>query len=127
MRDMISTLLTVAVMVSNAKESAKWYKEKLGFETSNEDDHWVVARPKGADWMLHLCEGDLEPGNTGIGFYSDDVKRTVAYLKKKGVEFDQDYTKADWGGNASFKDPDGNVIWIAPKETLMRITKVRRN
>ena len=127
MRDMISTLLTVAVMVSNAKESAKWYKEKLGFETSNEDDHWVVARPKGADWMLHLCEGDLEPGNTGIGFYSDDVERTVAYLKKKGVEFDQDYTKADWGGNASFKDPDGNVIWIAPKKTLMRITKVRRN
>jgi len=40
--------------------------------------------------MLHLCEGDLEPGNTGIGLYSDDVERTVAYLKKKGVEFGQD-------------------------------------
>ena len=127
MGDMISKLLTVAVMVSNAKESAKWYKEKLGFETSNEDDHWAVVRPKGAGWMLHLCEGDLEPGNTGIGLYSDDVERTVAYLKKKGVEFGQDYIKADWSGNASFKDPDGNVIWIAPKKTLMRIYKVRRN
>jgi len=123
---MISKLLTVAVMVSNAKESAKWYKEKLGFETSNEDDHWVVAWPKGADWMLHLCEGDLEPGNTGIGFYSDDVEKTVAYLKRKGVEFDQDYIRADWGGNAGFKDLDGNVIWIAPKKTLVRIAKVRR-
>jgi catechol 2,3-dioxygenase-like lactoylglutathione lyase family enzyme len=113
-------------MVSDAKKSAKWYEEKLGFEISNEDDHWVIARPKGADWMLHLCEGGLEPGNTGIGFYSDDVEKTVADLKKKGVKFDQDYVKADWGGNASFKDPDGNVIWIGPKKTLMEIAKARR-
>jgi catechol 2,3-dioxygenase-like lactoylglutathione lyase family enzyme len=124
---MISKLLTVAVMVSDAKKSAKWYREKLGFETSNEDDHWVVARPKGADWMLHLCEGKLEPGNTGIGFYSDDVEKTVADLERKGVKIDQDYVKADWGGNASFKDPDGNVIWIGPEKTFMKIARARGN
>jgi catechol 2,3-dioxygenase-like lactoylglutathione lyase family enzyme len=107
---MVSNLLTVAVMVSDAKKSAKWYEEKLGFEISNEDEHWVIARSKKADWMLHLCEGKLEPGNTGIALYSDDVEKTVADLKSKGVKFDQDYVKADWGGNASFKDPDGNVI-----------------
>ena len=122
---MVSKLLTVAVMVSDAKKSAKWYKEKLGFGISNEDDHWVIARFKGTDWMLHLCEGELEPGNTGIGFYSEDVEKSVADLKKRGVKFDQDYVKADWGGNASFKDPDGNVIWIGPQKTLRKIARAR--
>jgi CreA protein len=122
---MLSKLFTVAVMVSDAKKSAKWYEEMLGFETSNEDDHWVVARLKGADWMLHLCEGKLEPGNTGIGLYSGDVQEAVEALKKKGVIFDQDYVRADWGGNASFKDPDGNVIWIGPEKTLMEIARAR--
>jgi catechol 2,3-dioxygenase-like lactoylglutathione lyase family enzyme len=120
---MTSKHLTVAVMVSDARRSAKWYGEKLGFETSNEDDHWVITRPKGADWMLHLCEGKLEPGNTGIGLYCEDVERTVADLKKKGVRFDQDYVKQDWGGSASFMDPDGNVFWLAPEKALMEIAK----
>lgn len=110
---MISTELSVAVMVSDAKKSAKWYHEKLGFDTSTEDDHWVTAWPKGAGWKLHLCEGKLEPGNTGIGLYSNDVKETVAELKKKGVKFARDYTKTEWGEIAQFEDPDGNVIWVS--------------
>jgi catechol 2,3-dioxygenase-like lactoylglutathione lyase family enzyme len=109
---MLSKEFSVAIMVSDAKKSAAWYSEKLGFETSNED-HWVTAWPKGAKWKLHLCEGKLEPGNTGIGLYSDDLKSTVADLKKKGVKFAMDYTKSEWGEMAQLKDPDGNVIWIS--------------
>jgi len=109
---MISREFSVAVMVSDAKKSAAWYAEKLGFETS-EEGHWVTAWPKGAKWKLHLCEGKLEPGNTGIGLYSDDLKNTVADLKKKGVKFAQDYTKTEWGEIAQLKDPDGNIIWVS--------------
>jgi catechol 2,3-dioxygenase-like lactoylglutathione lyase family enzyme len=110
---MISKAFSVAVMVSDGKKSAAWYKDKLGFEVSTEYDHWVTAWPKGASWKLHLCEGKLEPGNTGIGFYADDVKKTVEDLKKKGVKFAIDYTKTEWGENAQLKDPDGNLIWIS--------------
>jgi catechol 2,3-dioxygenase-like lactoylglutathione lyase family enzyme len=109
---MLSKGMDVAVMVSDAKKSAKWYKDKLGFSVSVED-HWVTAWPKGATWKLHLCEGKLEPGNTGIGLYSEDVKKTVDALKKKGVKFSRDYTKTEWGENAMFDDPDGNVLWIS--------------
>lgn len=110
---MISKEFSVAVMVSDGKKSAAWYKDKLGFETSTEEDHWVTAWPKGAQWKLHLCEGELEPGNTGIAFYSDDVKNTVADLKKKGVKFAMDYTKTQWGESAQILDPDGNMIVIS--------------
>ena len=106
---MISKGFSVAVMVSDAKKSAKWYKEKLGFSTSI-DDHWVTAWPKGGSWKLHLCEGELEPGNTGISFWSESLEKDVAALKKKGVKFSQDYTKFDWGAVAEFDDPDGNVF-----------------
>lgn len=109
---MVSKEFSVAVMVSDAKKSAKWYGEMLGFETSQEG-HWVTAWQKGGTWKLHLCEGKLEPGNTGISFYTEDVKSEAARLKKKGAKLAQDYTKTEWGEIAKVEDPDGNVIWIS--------------
>ena len=111
---MLNKEFSIAVMVSDAKKSAAWYKEKLGFESSVMD-HWVTVGPKGTNWKIHLCEGELEPGNTGIAVYSDDVKGAVDDLKKKGVKFAQDYKKSSWGESAQFKDPDGNIIWIYPE------------
>jgi predicted enzyme related to lactoylglutathione lyase len=110
---MLSKEISIAVMVSDGKKSEAWYRKALGFQTSTEDEHWVTAWPKGAQWKLHLCEGELEPGNTGIALYTDDVKGTVAELKKKGATFAMDYTKTEWGENAQVKDPDGNIIWIS--------------
>ena len=108
---MFSKEFSVAVMVSDGKKAAAWYKEKLGFETSVED-HWVTAWPKGATWKLHLCQGKLEPGNTGIAFYVGDLKKATADLKEKGVKLAMDYTKTSWGEMAQLKDPDGNIIWL---------------
>jgi predicted enzyme related to lactoylglutathione lyase len=110
---MLSNDFSVAVMVSDGKKSAAWYRDRLGFEVSTDDEHWVTAWPKGAGWKLHLCEGKLEPGNTGISFYSEDVKKTVDDLKKRGAKFSMDYTKSEWGEMAQLKDPDGNLIWIS--------------
>lgn len=109
---MVSKYMSVAVMVSDAEKSARWYKEKLGFNAKIED-HWVTVWPRGVTWRLHLCEGELEPGNTGIGLYADDLKKAVADLKKKGVAFSQDYTKSEWGEISMFDDPDGNVFWLS--------------
>ena len=108
---MISKNFTTAIVVSDGKKAAKWYKDKLGFQVELEG-HWVTAWPKGSACKFHLCEGELEPGNTGIGFYSDDIKKDIAALKKKGVKFSKDYTKTEWGEFAMFDDPDGNTFWI---------------
>jgi len=105
---------SVAVVVSNGKRSARWYSEKLGFESSVQG-HWVTVWPKGAAWKIHLCQrpkSKLEPGNTGISFYAKDVEGTVKELKKRGVKFETDFTKSEWGSLAMLKDPDGNDIWI---------------
>jgi catechol 2,3-dioxygenase-like lactoylglutathione lyase family enzyme len=103
---LFSKSFSVAVMVSDAKASAKWYREKLGFNSS-EEGHWVTVWPKGAQWKIHLCQGKLEPGNTGIAFYCDNLAKTVKQLKAKGVKFSQDVKKEDWGTYAMIEDPDG--------------------
>ncbi len=104
---------SVAVVVSDGKKSAQWYKEKLGFEIRDNMEHWITVAPKGAKTVIHLCEGDeLEPGNTGFGFYVKDVKKEEDALRKKGVAFTQPTTKQPWGTQAAFKDLDGNEFWI---------------
>ncbi len=104
---------SVAVVVSDAKKSAQWYKEKLGFEIRSEEGHWVTVAPKGSELVIHLCEGDeLEPGNTGFGFVAGDVTKTEAELRKKGVRFTVPTKKEPWGSHAMFADPDGNEFWI---------------
>jgi catechol 2,3-dioxygenase-like lactoylglutathione lyase family enzyme len=114
---MLTAVSSVAVLVHDAKKSAKWYHEVLGFEAT-EQGHWVAVRPKDSKLVIHLCEkcdeweGDAPGGNTGIGFQSDDKRRTYEELKAKGVEFKQDLTTEWFGTYAIFKDPDGNEFWM---------------
>lgn len=104
---------SVAVVVSDGKKSAQWYKEKLGFEIRDNDDHWITVAPKGSKLVIHLCEGDeLEPGNSGFGFYVKDVAKEEAELRKKGVHFPMPTKKQPWGTQAAFADPDGNEFWL---------------
>jgi len=114
---MLTEIASVPVLVRDAKKSAEWYRNKLGFEISIQG-HWVEAKPKGSSAVLHLCEkckeweDDSPGGNTGIFIKSDDKAKTCEELKGKGVEFTVELTKESWGTYAIFKDPDGNEFWI---------------
>ena len=105
---------SAAVVVSDAKKSAKWYKEKLGFEIRDQEGHWVTVAPKGADVVLHLCDKfhPLEPGNSGFAFLSKDVAKEEKALREKGVKITSPRKKEDWGTYLMFADPDGNEFWI---------------
>jgi predicted enzyme related to lactoylglutathione lyase len=109
--DMIGKNFSTAVMVSDEKEAAKWYAEKLGFETSVHEG-WTTVWPKGATSKLHLCEGELEPGNTGIGLFTEEIEATVDELKTKGVKFSKPVTEESWGTYAMIQDPYKNEIWL---------------
>jgi catechol 2,3-dioxygenase-like lactoylglutathione lyase family enzyme len=108
---MLSKSFSVALMVTDAKKSAKWYEEKLGFVTEG-SGHWITVWPKGSNSKFHLCEGKPEPGNTGISLYCESAEKTAAALEKKGVKFAKHVTKEEWGTFAIIADPDGNEIWL---------------
>lgn len=113
---MISSIGDVAVVVSDGKEAARWYSEKLGFKIYSSEGHWITVGPAGATTVIHLCEGKLEPGNTGIGLLADDIQKTYEELSGKGVEFTKKPADEGWGMYAMFKDMDGNEFWLNPKE-----------
>jgi catechol 2,3-dioxygenase-like lactoylglutathione lyase family enzyme len=112
---MIKSIVDVAVVVSNAKNSAEWYRDKLGLEVRDSEGHWITVAPKDSALVLHLCESTpLEQGNTGIAFRVDDLDKSYQEMSAKGVEFTVKPTKEEWGSYAMFKDPDGNVFWMMP-------------
>ncbi len=113
---MINKITSFAVVVRDEKASAKWFKEKLGFEVKSSDGHWVTVAPKGARGpVLHLCKTKpLEKGNTGIAFLTKDLEKEYEILSKKGVKFTVKPRDDGWGLYSMFKDPDGNVFWLMP-------------
>lgn len=129
-------LADVAVVVSDAKASAKWWVRNLGFSTLTIGGagHAILVAPPGERFVLHLCEGfvPLEPGNSGIAFVTDEIDLLVGRMAKAGVKFPEPLEKEEWGKMAKFADPDGNVFWLleAPasmvKATLNSRAPVRK-
>ena len=116
-------LADVAVVVSDAKASAKWWEKNLGFATYTigGTGHATLVAPPGERFVLHLCEGfaPLEPGNTGIAFVTDGMDALVGRMVKGGVGFPEPLRKESWGRMAKFADPDGNVFWLLEVSTPM--------
>lgn len=108
----IKSIGDVAIMVADGRKSAEWYREKLGFKIFSSEGHWITVGPANATTVLHLCEGDLEPGNTGVGFVVEDIQKTYEELSSKGVEFTKKPADEGSGMYAMFKDPDGNEFWL---------------
>lgn len=137
---MISGVGSIAVLVHDARKSAEWYRDTLGFDIVGMEGHAVFVKPKGAQSvLLHLCGPcdawgkDAPGGRTGIWFHSGeittrkdpktgqvlpasepaDVERTYSELLRNGVEFSEPLTTTGWGKYAIFSDPDGNEFEIS--------------
>ncbi len=127
-----------SVAVTNARATASWWQEKLGFAVhtvGEPEGHAVVVAPPGERFLLHLCEGfePVAPGNTGIAFVTDEIEPMVRRMEAAGVLFPEPVRIEPWGGSAKFADPDGNVFWLvgAPasfvrRETARRAPTARR-
>jgi len=124
-------LADVAIVVSDAKESARWWKTNLGFATFTIGGrgHATLIAPPGERFVLHLCEGfaPLEPGDSGIAFVTDEMDDLVARMRKGSVRFPVPPTKETWGRMAKFADPDGNVFWLLEvPRSMVRATLASR-
>jgi catechol 2,3-dioxygenase-like lactoylglutathione lyase family enzyme len=123
LREPMIAIADVAVVVSNAKASAKWWTENLGFATYTigGTGHATLVAPPGERFILHLCEGfaPLEPGDTGIAFVTDEMDELAERMAKGGVQFPVPPTKEEWGTMAKFADPDGNIFWLLDVPTSM--------
>jgi len=125
---MILTHVTIVVKDQNA--SLEFYTKKLGFEKKAAyqnpgQPRWLTVGPKGQAiemvlWQAGASSDPRIPAShemPGIGtrlvFEVDDVRKTFAELKAKGVKFKEEQPIEDgWGFAADMLDPDRNPFTL---------------
>ncbi|HKW43093.1 MAG TPA: VOC family protein [Thermoplasmata archaeon] len=129
-------LTDLEIYVKDLKAARAFYTKKIGLKVRSAMPKWgylALGATKGGDdaaltpwqpsptWGKELYESRLKMigGVTGIGFLTNDMKGTIADLKKKGVKAEVEREDATFG---RFTDPDGNVLFIAAPDK----PKIRR-
>jgi hypothetical protein len=92
---------------SQAEELRAFIRDKLGFPYTDVGEGWLIFKLPEADMGCHPAEaGEGAPSGThDISFYCDDIHKTVAELKSRGVMFTDEVTNAGYGFAIHFKMP----------------------
>ena len=93
-------------------------RDKLGFKGHDVGDGWLIFNLPEADMGVHPADAaeGAPSGTPNISFYCDDIEKTVAELKGKGVEFTKPVEDHGYGLVTFFKVPgDFEVQLYEPK------------
>ena len=84
-------------------------RDKLGFPFTDVGDGWLIFDLPEADMGCHPAEGkqDAPSGMHAISFYCDDLEKTTAELRARGVEFTGGIIDAGFGLVTHFEMPGG--------------------
>ena len=112
---MIKEVAFVAIAVSDAEESRKFYQETLGLTPSSSamEGAWVEYDLGGTTIGVG-CHPAWQPSRAGptVAFEVDDIDAEQTRLKDKGVTFDMEKMETPVCFMAQFRDPSGNKLVI---------------
>jgi hypothetical protein len=92
---------------SQAEELRAFIRDKLGFSFTDVGGGWLIFDLPEAEMGCHPADAKdgKHSGTPDISFYCDDIHRTVAELKGRGVEFTDGITDAGYGLVTHFRMP----------------------
>ena len=92
---------------SKPEELRAFIRDKLRFPFTAVGEGWLIFDLPEADLGCHPTEAADDPpsGTAHISFYCDDIRRTVAELKERGVEFTDDIADHGYGLVTHFRMP----------------------
>ena len=112
---MIKEVAFVAIAVSDAEESRKFYQNILGLKptTTAMEGGWIEYEIGGTTIGVG-CHPNWKPSRDGttVAFEVDDIDSTLTDLKAKGVTFEMDKLETPVCWMAQFRDPSGNKLLI---------------
>ena len=97
---------------SQAGELRTFIRDVLGFTFTDVGEGWLIFDAPEADMGVHPADSShphSQPGTHNVSFYCDQIERTVADLKAKGVEFTMPVEDHGYGLVTYFKMP-GEVL-----------------
>lgn len=89
-------------------------RDKLGFSSTDVGDGWLIFDLPEADMGCHPADTpDGQPSGTHyISFYCDDVEKTRAELKTRGVQFMDEIADVGYGLATHFQMPGGFSVQL---------------
>jgi lactoylglutathione lyase len=111
---MIKSVWCITLYVSDLKNAIKFYEKTLGLTKKYEYSSYAGFQCGGVEIGLIPKEKmKASKDSPTVEFLVDDVDKFYDELKKKGVNTINPPHDEPWGGRqASFKDPDGNLLEI---------------
>lgn len=97
---------------SQAGELRKFIRDVLGFSFTDVGEGWLIFDAPEADMGVHpsdASQAHAQAGTHAISFYCDQIEKTVAGMKAKGVEFTMPIEDHGYGLVTYFKMP-GEVL-----------------
>jgi len=92
---------------SEPEKLRAFLRDKLGLAATDVGDGWLIFDLPEADMGCHPADPKegARSGTHDISFYCDDIERTVAELKARGVDFSGPVTDRGYGLVTHFKVP----------------------
>lgn len=97
---------------SQADETRAFLRDNFGFPSTDVGGGWLIFDVAEAEVGVHPADeaqAHSRAGMHSISFYCDDIQQTVADLKAKGVEFNNEVADQGYGLVTQFKLPGGVV------------------
>jgi len=109
---------------SEPEQTRAFFRDKLGFPACDVGDGWLIFELPEADLGCHPAEaGEAPSGTPHISFYCDDIQKTVAELKAKGVQFTGPVEDQGYGLVTHFKVPGGFAIQLYQPRYVKKFAK----
>ena len=100
---------------SKAEELRAFIRDKLKFPAFDVGGGWLIFDLPEADMGVHPADPAHEHATSGthnISFYCDDIKKTVAELQGRGVEFIDSIQDQGFGLVTNFRMPGGVTVML---------------
>ena len=118
---MLTQVKFVSIPVTDQKRALEFYTKRLGFSIFTDqplgEQRWIELQVGRSETKIVLFTPKEHEAWIGkplnISFRCNDIAKPVAELRERGVQFEGEPRKFDWGWHAQFKDPDGNVFSLS--------------
>ena len=100
-------------------------RDKLGFSYTDVGDGWLIFDLPEAEMGCHPSDesAGARSGTHNISFYCDDIQKTVAELKARGVEFTDQITDQGYGLVTHFKMPGNFGVQLYQPRYTKKLVK----
>ncbi len=97
---------------SDAVALRAFIRDKLGFPATDVGGGWLIFDLPEADMGCHPAEASdgQRAGTHYVSFYCDDIEKTVAELRGRGVQFVDEVADVGYGLAIHFEMPGGVAV-----------------